>query len=184
MTHSTVVKILDLAEMQVRAGGYNSFSFREISKQIGIKSASIHYHFPTKIDLGVAIATRYTDRFQAKLIQVSDLTSKPLERLKSYVDIFRSSLVCDQKMCLCGQLASESEVLPEQIRHATQQFFHQNLSWLKSEVFQMAGFTSEQASHKAAWLIASLEGALLMSKVLEDNLMFEQVSKNLDNLLE
>lgn len=184
MTHSTVDKILDLAELQVRAGGYNSFSFREISKQIGIKSASIHYHFPTKVDLGVAIASRYTIRFQAKLDQVSVVTSEPLERLNNYIDIFRSSLVCDQKMCLCGQLASESEVLPEEIRHATQQFFHLNVNWLTSDVFQLAGFTSAHASNKAAWLIASLEGALLMSKVLEDNQIFEQISMNLNHLLE
>ncbi len=184
MTHSTADKILDIAELQVRAGGYNSFSFREISKLIGIKSASIHYHFPTKIDLGVAIATRYSDRFQTQLRQLSETTALPVERLQSYIGIFRTSLVCDQKMCLCGQLASESEVLPEEIRHATQQFFHQNLSWLSSDVFQLAGFTSEQANKKAAWLIASLEGALLMSKVLEDNQVFEQICHSLNTLLD
>lgn len=32
--------------MQTR--GYNGLSFRELAKEVGIKSASIHYHFPTK----------------------------------------------------------------------------------------------------------------------------------------
>ena len=58
MTGSTVDRIRDVAESQVRSGGYHAFSFREISKQIGIKSASVHYHFPTRSDLGVAVARR------------------------------------------------------------------------------------------------------------------------------
>lgn len=184
MTNSTIEKILDTAEMQVRAGGYNSFSFREISKQIGIKSASIHYHFPTKTDLGVAIATRYTERFKSKLANLSELSLQPKERLENYIDLFRSALVRDHKMCLCGQLASESEVLPKEIRYATQQFFNQNLHWLQADIFQVAGFTVEQCSQKSAWLIASLEGALLMSKVMGDDSVFEKISYNLDTLLE
>ena len=48
--------ILKITEEMVRRGGYNGFSFREIAKQVGIKSSSVHYHFPTKEDLGVAVA--------------------------------------------------------------------------------------------------------------------------------
>jgi TetR/AcrR family transcriptional repressor of nem operon len=183
MTHSTVDKILDLAELQVRAGGYNSFSFREISKEIGIKSASIHYHFPTKADLGVAVATRYTERFTQKLAQIFAAHDSGQERLTRYVDLFRQSLLCDQKMCLCGQFASESEVLPESIRMATQQFFLQNLQWLRVNVFEAVGLTSQVAEQRAAGLLASLEGALLMAKVLNNTTVFEQVSANFATLL-
>lgn len=183
MTNSTVDKILDLAELQVRAGGYNSFSFREISKEIGIKSASIHYHFPTKADLGVAIATRYTERFSVKLADILAEHGTALARLTAYIDLFRQSLLCDQKMCLCGQLASESEVLPDPIRVATQQFFVQNLQWLRLYVFEAAGLEAPVAEQRAAGLLASLEGALLMAKVLNDNAVFEQVNANLAALL-
>lgn len=183
MTNSTVDKILDLAELQVRAGGYNSFSFREISKEIGIKSASIHYHFPTKVDLGVALANRYTTRFNEKLAQILVEHEQPTKRLERYIDLFRQSLLCDQKMCLCGQLASESEVLPEPVRMATQQFFVTNLAWLRTQVFEASGLSASLAAQRAAGLLASLEGALLMAKVLNDNGAFELVSANLPALL-
>ncbi|GAB2910560.1 TetR/AcrR family transcriptional regulator [Rheinheimera gaetbuli] len=183
MTNSTVDKILDLAELQVRAGGYNSFSFREISKEIGIKSASIHYHFPTKADLGVAVAARYTERFVQRLAQVLVEHDNAAARLDAYIDLFRQSLLCDQKMCLCGQLASESEVLPEPIRAATEQFFVQNLQWLRLHVFEVAGLTPQVAGQRAAGLLASLEGALLMAKVLNDNAVFEEVNANLTAFL-
>ena len=54
--------ILDVAERRIRAHGYNGFSFREIADEIGIKSASVHYHFPTKADLAAAVAKRYRER--------------------------------------------------------------------------------------------------------------------------
>ena len=44
------------ARAMVQARGYNSLSFRELAKEIGIKSASVHYYFPTKGDLGAALA--------------------------------------------------------------------------------------------------------------------------------
>ena len=60
-------EILDAAETMARTGGYHGFSFREIAKQVGIKAASVHYHFPGKDDLGAAVTRRYTDRFLAAL---------------------------------------------------------------------------------------------------------------------
>ena len=61
-------QIIDSAIRMIRAGGYHSFSFRQIAAELGIKSASIHYHFPTKEDLGVALTKRYTENFVASLI--------------------------------------------------------------------------------------------------------------------
>lgn len=172
MTSSTIDKIMDIAESQVRAGGYNSFSFREISLEIGIKSASIHYHFPTKVDLGVAIASRYTERFAEQLTTITVTETGAANRLSAYIALFRTALLQDKKMCLCGQLASESDVLPEPIRLETKRFFQLNLDWLAHTVFNELG---TKAHTRAAAVLAILEGALLMSKVMEQSELFEQV---------
>ena len=100
-------EILDAAEKMARTGGYNGFSFREIAKEVGIKAASVHYHFPGKADLGVAIAKRYTDRFLENLGAPDDLTAAPEALLRRYVDAYRKSLVDDGLMCLCGLLGAE-----------------------------------------------------------------------------
>ena len=42
--------IMDAAERRMRIGGFNGFSFREIAADVGVKSSSVHYHFPTKGD--------------------------------------------------------------------------------------------------------------------------------------
>ncbi len=45
---SIAESIMDAAELRMRGGGFNGFSFREIADDVGIKSSSVHYHFPTK----------------------------------------------------------------------------------------------------------------------------------------
>ncbi|WP_254065657.1 TetR family transcriptional regulator [Acidisoma sp. L85] len=34
-------------------------NFRDLAAQVGIKAASIYHHFPSKADLGAAVARRY-----------------------------------------------------------------------------------------------------------------------------
>lgn len=42
----------------MRNGGYGGFSFRDLAAEIGIKSASVHNHFPTKAAMAAAVARR------------------------------------------------------------------------------------------------------------------------------
>ena len=51
-------EILEVAERHMRAGGFDAVSFRDIAAEVGIKSASVHYHFPQKADLGAAVVQR------------------------------------------------------------------------------------------------------------------------------
>lgn len=172
MTQSTVEKIIKAAESQVRAGGYNSFSFREIAKEIGIKSASIHYHFPTKTDLSVAIVNRYTIRFEGQLTHIFTSTIEPMNRLKLYITLFRQALKVDKKMCLCGVLASQSDVLPEALQAESKAFFKVNTAWLSGAIFPHSSLAEPQAN----LILASLEGALLLSKAMQSDAPFEQIA--------
>jgi len=59
----TAKQILDVAQEMVQTRGYNAFSYADISAQVGIRKASIHYHFPNKSDLGKEVVARYRERF-------------------------------------------------------------------------------------------------------------------------
>jgi TetR/AcrR family transcriptional repressor of nem operon len=58
---------MDLAESHIRNAGYGGFSFPDLAAEIGIKSASVHHHFPTKATMAAAVARRSADRFFAKV---------------------------------------------------------------------------------------------------------------------
>src|SRR3954447_4284875 len=86
----------------VQARGYNALSFRELAKEVGIKSASVHYHFPTKGDLGAALARRYTEEGASYLNDLLATSRDPSWCMDRYSEIFRSALANDNRMCLCG----------------------------------------------------------------------------------
>lgn len=63
--NETAQRLMDLAEAHIRHAGYRGFSFRDLAAELGIKSASVHHHFPTKASLAAAVVRRYGDRFLA-----------------------------------------------------------------------------------------------------------------------
>jgi TetR/AcrR family transcriptional repressor of nem operon len=121
-------ELLKAAQLKVRSGGYNNFSFRELATEVGIKSASVHYHFPTKSDLGAALAHQYTDDFLTALGDPNELYAAGKNPINVYINLFRNALVQDKKMCLCGLLGAESDSLPEKVRYETKLFFERNIA--------------------------------------------------------
>lgn len=65
--NETAQRLMDLAEGHIRHAGYRGFSFRELAAELGIKSASVHHHFPTKATLAAAVVRRYADDFSLLL---------------------------------------------------------------------------------------------------------------------
>ncbi len=170
MSVDTRQKIMQSAEDRIRTEGYQSFSFRSIATELGIKSASVHYHFATKADLAEAVAARYVDHFFATLDE-SLLGKEAVEdQLEAYISLFRHSLLVDRKLCLCGMLGAEKASLPENVVPQVAAFFTRNLEWLGG----LLGDAANARAHALA-LLSSLEGALIVSRTLEDDTAFEQV---------
>lgn len=167
--------ILDSAEHMARTGGYMGFSFREIAKDVGIKAASVHYHFPGKDDLGAALAERYTDRFMTALGD-PDSDVDPTQLLETYIKAYRTSLVDDGLMCLCGMLGAEVASLPPAVASETKSFFLRNLAWLEAVLARRDQASSpDQNKADALRMIAMLEGAMIVARTLEDTTAFDTV---------
>jgi len=164
----TETKILDLAENRIREGGFNSFSFRDIADGVGVKSSSVHYHFPTKADLGRKVAERYTDRFLKGLGPAEDAPDDAEAVLAKVRDAFEAALLKDGNMCLCGVLAAEAGGLPEPVAIAAEQFFERTEAWL---VEALGGTLWGAVQNKdvlqsvATRTLALLEGGMLMARV-------------------
>src|SRR5580692_6373314 len=120
-------ELLDLAEELVRTRGYNGFSYRDLADQIGIKTASIHYHFPTKGDLGEALVENEREVFARNLAQPDAAEKDPRRRLERFIQLFQSTTIgCHNRMCLGAMLAVEQETLPDAVEQAVRRLFEEN----------------------------------------------------------
>ncbi len=168
-------ELLQVAQIKVREGGYNNFSFRELAKDVGIKSASVHYHFPTKADLGAELAKQYTDAFINALGDVKALSDAGKNPLAVYVAQFKNALHQDKKMCLCGLLGAEADILPEQVLSEIKRFFRKNIEWVEQAYLCTETTDALQAKRSAMQMISLLEGAMMISIAVEDHSIFDNV---------
>ena len=79
----TSERILDAAQAMAQKRGYNGVSYRDISQVVGVRTASIHYHFASKEILFTALAERYRTTIIERLEEVSGEAGDALARVKS-----------------------------------------------------------------------------------------------------
>lgn len=159
-------RILDAAEIRARRGGYNAFSFRELADDVGVKSASVHYHFPTKPELAEALARRYAERAKAWLGDPEARTGD--EAVARVTTMFRDALVKEDQMCLCGVFGAEKDGLPDTVNKAVAEFFQMLLQYLR-EASRGAAMEAPET------VVARLEGALILARSLGDKNLFETI---------
>ncbi|MFF0924372.1 MULTISPECIES: TetR/AcrR family transcriptional regulator [Rhizobium] len=161
--------VMSAAKATVQAHGYNALSFRELAKEVGIKSASVHYHFPTKGDLAAALARRYTEEgsaFLAELLATSEEATWCMDR---YAEIFRAALANDNRMCLCGIMSAELDDLPMEVRTEVAKFAAMNVGWLTKVLLRARPLASDQDLQEHAMAIfAAIEGAQLVARGCRD----------------
>lgn len=165
-------KILAAAEARLRSDGYGAVSFRDLANDVGVKSASVHYHFPRKEDLGVAVVAAYTEKVLEALAAAGQ-GNTPQDRLAGYIGVFRHALVQENAICLCAMLGAEAKGLPVPVAEAVRVFFQANIDWLDEALADAA------RKPKPAEIIAALEGAMLLANTMESTAMFEDVASGL-----
>jgi TetR/AcrR family transcriptional regulator, transcriptional repressor for nem operon len=173
----TSQKLLDAAEHRMRRGGYNAVSFRDLAADIDIKSASVHYHYPHKEDLGVALIKRYDENFFSALEKEVSGNISSQGKLEAYCDIYKQALTDDATICLCGMLGAESTGLPEVLRIAVVTFFEKNITWLKNAL--PSALSIEEKKVSAEQILATLQGAMLIATATQNTHVFDRISDQL-----
>jgi TetR/AcrR family transcriptional repressor of nem operon len=180
---TTAERVLDAAQRLVQSRGFNGFSYADIAEELGIRKASLHYHFPTKDLLGRALMARYRERFRGALEGIEGATSDARERLRRYAKLYLSVLRNEGRMCLCGMLAADFTTLARPLRNEVRAFFDDNEAWLAKvlEAGRKSGalaFKGPPAA-RAVVLVSGLEGAMLVARSTRGARRFEETARGL-----
>jgi len=124
-------KLEQIATDFVQKSGLHNLSFRTLASEVGVKSSSVHYHFPEKSHLATALIQNYSNEFIAQLEKIDGRNLTLKKKLDAFVKIFEDVLKAE-KFCLCGMLAAEVATLNEENRLLLNQYFQQVESWLTS----------------------------------------------------
>jgi TetR/AcrR family transcriptional repressor of nem operon len=160
-------RILDISQRLVQVRGFNSFSYADIAVELGITRASLHYHFPSKAELGEALIARYSEHFAGALAEIDTQDLGAPSKLLNYASLY-TAVLREGRMCLCGMLAAEYETLPMPIRNAVVSFLDDNEIWLERVLEQGHKDRSLRfngsARETARSILSGLEGAMLVAR--------------------
>lgn len=161
-------ELLNCAENVARRHGFNGFSYADLANEIGIRKASIHYHFPSKADLAVALIERYANTFAHTLAVIDETTDVAADRLAAYVQCYRSALGGGVKLCLCVAFSISRDSLSEEALVELDTFHSDSLTWL-TKTFELANRDgsvshSSEPMNEACALLAAVEGAQLIAR--------------------
>ena len=169
MSADTREKLLADAEILVRRRGWSGFSYADLAEAVGLRKASIHHHFPTKEALGVALIEAYGIRYDQALERITTDSTGGLARVEAYAKLYLHG-VEDEQGCLAAAMAAELAILPVRIRDAVALFFRRHIVWLTQILVEgQANGTINadiEPAQSARMIIATLEGALMMERLL------------------
>ncbi|WP_448144845.1 TetR/AcrR family transcriptional regulator [Pseudomonas silesiensis] len=178
---NTFYEILTCTRSLIIAGGYNGFSYADISEFVGIRKASIHHHFPTKVDLVRTLVKRYREEAEAGIGEIERHCPAPEDQLRAYTGYWQSCIGdVTKSYCVCALLATQIPVLPKEVVVEVRTHFLALSAWLtsvlergaKQGVFMLSG----EPRAEAEAFMATVHGAMLSARAYGDPSMFDMIT--------
>lgn len=179
----TRTRLLEAAEQAVREQGVEGFSYADLSREVGIRKASIHYHFPAKADLLAALVARYRGHIQAELVRIQSTSSTAAGAINGFLDLYRQALGNCTTLCLCVACAANPQALDERVQAEISQFRRTMLAWLEARFTAALPDTSlgltQGSDQEAAGALAVAEGAQIAARLAGDLSSYDQAVASL-----
>lgn len=183
--------ILHAATRLIHIHGYNGTSLDDVLRESGVGKGNFYYHFKSKEELGYAILDQHIAAFLGRMLEpcFSDPEVLPVAQIRCFL---RRVLEAQRARncvggCPMGNLASELADVHEGFRTRLASLFaawRERLTAVLSEAVARGQVRGECRPEAAAhFIVASLEGAILLSKVAKDIQGMEQCVAELERYL-
>lgn len=163
-------KIIELGENLIRTKGYNAFSYQDISTELGIKNAAVHYYFPSKENLGTSIVKTNIQRFEEMVDNMHSRGFDEWKQLDTFIKIYIKSHR-EQKLCIIGSLGPDFNTLNETTKTELVKMTEIILKWLtnilntgkEKKIFMF----NEDPQNKATLIFSGLVASLQLSRIVD-----------------
>ncbi|WP_057940180.1 TetR/AcrR family transcriptional regulator [Algoriphagus resistens] len=159
-------KIILIGDTLIRKRGYNAFSFSDISKELNIKNASIHYHFPTKTTLVIAVIQKHLMLLEKFKQNVTD--ENAIQKIIKFLSVYTIAK-SEGKISVLGSLANDYFTFEPEVQTELKILTDNTLNWLthtlkegkRDGIFQY----KMTDRNKALMIITNILGAEQLSRV-------------------
>jgi TetR/AcrR family transcriptional regulator, transcriptional repressor for nem operon len=174
-------RIMDIAEHLIMSRGFNRFSYKDISTEMNVKNAAIHYYFPSKDDLGVAVIRRAHARCRKWNETTIRKTVSPVDMLNVFLEMFTGYLNSGEYVCLASSLETDFNTFSKEMQNEIRVYAAEMHNWVRNllERGREEGlFTfSDSPEDKAFFILSSIQGALEIARVSDKKRFYRFVDK-------
>jgi TetR/AcrR family transcriptional repressor of nem operon len=175
-------EIIQRTNELLASGGYNGFSYADIAELVDVRKASIHHHFPAKVDLVKATVAQHRQAMRQGLQSLQQSIPDPYARLVAYsrywADCIQES---NPPICICALLAAELPAIPVEVADEVTGHFNDLQTWLAQTMTEGAAKgvmrLIEPPAGEAAMFMASIHGAMLSARATGNALLFWQIAR-------
>lgn len=178
--HSTAEDILRCARSLIAIGGYNGFSYADISAVVGIRKASIHHHFPTKADLVAKLVSQYRKEAEMGVAALESHFPNFSDQLRAYTGYWEKCFAdSSDSFCVCALLAGQLSSIPEEVAVEVRAHFRMLSKWITSVlergVAQGHFRLDVPPAVEAEMFIATVHGAMVSARAYGDGKVFSAI---------
>lgn len=179
-------QILTVALSLLQKKGFDSFSYQDLSRELGITKASIHHHFPKKVDLGLALCESVKHWHDREYARARAIDGTSLQKMDYYINTALRK-VCDIDMiCPLSSLHADIGILPEEMTRVVKQLDQEEIEFI-AELLQQGRDAGEfnfigSVQAQAMLCVMIYKGALEYARV-HGNDIFHDAMQQLNTLL-
>lgn len=183
---STREQIIEFSADMLRSNGFEGFSYLDISRHLNITKASVHHHFPKKIDLGIALCDWTQNWLEQGLSHFDIKGTSNWNKLERYIRAASTHSLNEQKLCPISAFYSDLNKLPEPMKECLKALDNYELNWVTSVIedgIKQKEFTENDDPRALASLfIFSCKGALYNAR-LHGKDLFHQTMKQFEHFI-
>lgn len=181
----TKTLIINTATILFQQKGYKGVGLNEILKACSITKGALYHHFPNgKEELLIACLQTLNDNI---MLDVED-TFRNHESTQEAIQFMMDKLIqnLETKGTITGytfsSIVSEMATVSEPVRNACSELY-ENIQAIYRAKLVADGFSNESATTIALWMIASIEGAMMLCLTQKSSEPLKTVAQLLLNLI-
>lgn len=153
-------EIIQLAVALIETRGVQGFSYNDISKQLDITKASIHYHFPNKSDLVLAVIASYREKLEHVVKKIEQIADQK-ERLITFFKANKAMLT-ENHICAIYALEMSYGVLDVTIQEAVRAFMNEERVYIAQ---LLSAFDQVHNQDEANFLLSLFKGSIVHARI-------------------
>jgi len=170
----------------VQKESFSALSFQMLADRVGIKKASVYYHFPSKEKLAVEVIENATDKLGKYFTSIA--LQKPDKQLASYIKLFSVHISSLQNLCPGVSFITSWPAQGDAVKQAIKVLYQTHIEFVTSVIQKgndQSIFMKNQtpATDIAVTIFAMLQGALLTARINGDQVIFDSCEKSISILL-